>query len=171
MRTRLALALLAAATATQLACAPTDQRTGSSQSAMASPAPTAADTAAVEHGIAAFDSAMNAGDVDALAALYTADAVSIPPDVPAVTGTEAIKTLWTDFLAQGDVRTHNVAQRLYISGDLATGWGTYTVDVKPTQGSPVHVTGNFAVIWRKQADGSWKAVMNIWNRDAPAPSM
>ena len=105
---------------------------------MASPAPTAADTAALEHGIAAFDSAMNAGDVDALAALYTADAVSIPPDAPPAEGSDAIRKLWTDFLAQG---------------------------------SPVHQTGNFAVVWRKQADGSWMAVMNIWNRGAPAPSM
>lgn len=171
MRIRLALVLLAAATAAQLACAPTGAKNAGSQSGMASQAGTAADSAAIEAAIARFDSAMNAGDVDAIVAMFAPDAVSIPPDAPPATGSDAIRKLWTDFLAQGKVKTHNVGKQLWISGSLAAGWGTYTADVQPAQGSPVHETGEFAGIWQKQADGSWKGVMNIWNRDAPAPSM
>jgi ketosteroid isomerase-like protein len=171
MRRHLAITLLAVATAAQLGCAPTDQQTSGSESAMTSQAGTAADSAALEKGIADFDVAMNSGNVDAVVALFTADAVSSPPDAPAATGTDAIRQLWTDFLAQGQVTVHNVGKQTWISGDLAAGWGTYTSDIQPAEGSPLHETGEFAAIWQKQADGSWKCVMNIWNRDAPAPSM
>jgi ketosteroid isomerase-like protein len=171
MRTRLALVFLAAATAAQLGCTPSGQQNAGSQSAMASQAGTAADSAALEAAIAGFDSAMNAGDVDGLVAMFTPDAVSSPPDAPPAVGSDAIRKLWTDFLAQGQVKTHNVAKQIWISGSLAAGWGVYTSDVQPAQGSPVHEAGEFGAIWQKQADGSWKGVMNIWNRDAPAPSM
>lgn len=171
MRKYLAISFLAAAAAASVACAPTGQKNAGSQSAMASQAATAADSAALAEGITRFDSAMNAGDVDAVVALFTADAVSIPPDAPPAVGTEAIRKLWTDYLAQGQVKVHNVGKQTWYSGDLAAGWGTYTSDITPAQGSPVHETGEFAGVWQKQADGSWKCVMNIWNRDAPAPSM
>jgi ketosteroid isomerase-like protein len=30
--------------------------------------------------------------------------------------------------------------------------------------------GKFVDVWKKQADGSWKAVIDIFNSDLPAPS-
>src|SRR5258706_147823 len=53
-------------------------------------ADTAADVAAFRDGTKTWIDAYYAGDADRIVALYTADAVLMPPDVPLATGHEAI---------------------------------------------------------------------------------
>ena len=38
------------------------------------------------------------------------------------------------------------------------------------QGNPVTDRGKYVVVWKKQPDGSWKAISDIFNSDLPAPS-
>jgi ketosteroid isomerase-like protein len=46
--------------------------------------------------------------------------------------------------------------------------------MKDAQGKPVTDRGKYTEVWKKQADGKWKAVADIWNSDlpvsAPAPA-
>ena len=28
--------------------------------------------------------------------------------------------------------------------------------------------GKYTIIWRRQGDGKWKSILDMWNRDAPA---
>jgi len=51
------------------------------------------------------------------------------------------------------------AMGLAASGDLAWSLGPWTYAVK--KGGPVLVHGHFLSVWRKQADGGWKAVADI----------
>jgi ketosteroid isomerase-like protein len=46
--------------------------------------------------------------------------------------------------------------------------GTYKLSGKDLQGNPVSDHGKFATVWKKQVNGSWKAVMDMWNSDLPA---
>jgi len=46
------------------------------------------------------------------------------------------------------------------SGDIGWTWSHYEGHSKDANGNPVTVTGRFITIWRKQADGSWKVVLD-----------
>ena len=44
------------------------------------------------------------------------------------------------------------------SGDMAYTYGTYEFSALDSLQQPVHATGIFHTIWKRQADGSWKFV-------------
>jgi hypothetical protein len=47
--------------------------------------------------------------------------------------------------------------------------GTYTMSTKQSLNSaPVTEQGKYVEVWKKQADGKWKVVADIFNTDAPA---
>ena len=54
------------------------------------------------------------------------------------------------------------------SGDLAYLMGVYVVSMKDAQGKPVTDRGKLVEVWKKQADGKWKTVTDIYNSDLPA---
>jgi ketosteroid isomerase-like protein len=35
-------------------------------------------------------------------------------------------------------------------------------------GKPINDRGKYLAVWKKQPDGTWKCVMDIWNSDLPA---
>ena len=51
------------------------------------------------------------------------------------------------------------------SGDLAVEYGTFATTVKDKKGKPSAVNEKYIVAWKKQADGKWKAIGDIWNGD------
>ena len=54
-------------------------------------------------------------------------------------------------------------------GDLAYSHGTYAMTMTVTKTKkPVTEKGKYVTVYRKQADGSWKAILDINNADAPA---
>jgi ketosteroid isomerase-like protein len=56
-----------------------------------------------------------------------------------------------------------------ISGDLAYQRGTFTVNATPKAGGNTsHSTGTFLRIYRKQANGEWRMVRDMFNSDQPA---
>ncbi len=54
------------------------------------------------------------------------------------------------------------------SGDLGYTWGKYTVETKDKDGKPVKSHGKYLNVWKKQANGSWKVVVDIGNK-SPSP--
>ena len=111
--------------------------------------------------------ASNAGD---LAALFTDDAVFMPPNEPAVIGKEAIRTwaqgLFDQFTFEETVTTEEVQ----VAGDWGFTRVTYTAKVTPKAGGePQEETGKCIYIVHRQPDGSWKYTRCIWNSDQPAP--
>ncbi|MBI1722581.1 MAG: DUF4440 domain-containing protein, partial [Gemmatimonadetes bacterium] len=54
------------------------------------------------------------------------------------------------------------------SGDLAYSIGTYELSWNDPTGKRVTDRGKYATIWRKQADGTWKVALDMFNADAPA---
>ncbi len=56
-----------------------------------------------------------------------------------------------------------------ISGDLAYQRGTFTVDATPKAGGNTsHSTGTFLRIYRKQPNGEWRMVRDMFNTDQPS---
>lgn len=115
----------------------------------------------------AWAASFNAGDAEALAAMYWDDAVLQPPGEPAATGTAAIR----DSLAAGIAATKaagltmNIpeAGAVDISGDLAYEAGTYSVT--DAAGATVD-TGKYLGVFEKR-DGKWLYIRDTWNSDGP----
>lgn len=53
------------------------------------------------------------------------------------------------------------------SGDMGYTWGHYEGRSKDKNGNPVQTSGRYTTVWRKQADGSWKVVLDVGSNDAP----
>jgi uncharacterized protein (TIGR02246 family) len=130
----------------------------------------AADEAAIRAQTTSWIKAYNGGDAKAVAALYTEDAILMPPGAPSVKGRAAIQEFITKDIASakaaGAVFNVNPSTDVGVSGN--TGWesGTYTVTVK---GATVE-TGKFLSVSRKK-DGKWLYLRDTWNADAaPAPA-
>jgi ketosteroid isomerase-like protein len=63
-----------------------------------------------------------------------------------------------------------VVRDVAASGDLASETGHYEWTLTPkTRGAkPMTDMGKYVVVWKKQADGSYKLFRDIWNNDAPS---
>ena len=54
------------------------------------------------------------------------------------------------------------------SGDMGYTWGHFEGHSKDVNGNPVTTTGRYITIWRKQADGQWKVVLDAGADAEPA---
>lgn len=54
------------------------------------------------------------------------------------------------------------------SADLGYAVGVYQWTSKDPKGADYHETGKYCETWKKQSDGSWKCIVDIWNADLPA---
>jgi ketosteroid isomerase-like protein len=55
------------------------------------------------------------------------------------------------------------------AGDMGYTWGHFEGHSKDANGNPVVTTGRYMTIWRKQADGNWKVVLDA-GANEPAES-
>ena len=146
--------------------------TGCSQS----PAPDSreADARALREGeVAAFVKDWGGKDVDRIAAHYTNDGNLIVPNSPMMTGKDAIGKGMKDALADPNwsLALQPVQVEVSRGGDLGYTRGTYVLTATdPASKKAVTEKGRFVSIFRKEADGSWKAVQDINNAEAPATS-
>ncbi len=53
------------------------------------------------------------------------------------------------------------------SGDLAYETGTYTMTLSDAKTKPSTDQGHYVVVWQKQADGTWKVVLDEPVSDPP----
>ena len=134
------------------------------------------DTAAEEAAIRELDvewmNAAQAKDVDTVLSFFADDASVLPPNAPIVTGKEAIRARQSELHSGPRVAISWQTTRVEVSrsGDLAYSHGTYEETVNDPEGNPVTTVGKYVTVWKKQADGQWKVVADIFNRDAPAAS-
>jgi ketosteroid isomerase-like protein len=56
------------------------------------------------------------------------------------------------------------------NGDLACVSGTYEETMTDASGKPSRDRGKYVEIFKKQPDGTWKSIVDIWNSDLPAPA-
>lgn len=93
------------------------------------------------------------------------------PNAPAMTGKDAIGKGMKDVLADPNwsLPLQPVHVEVSRSGDLGYVRGTYLLTATDSPGKKVATErGRLVIIFRKEADGSWKAVQEISNAEAPA---
>lgn len=120
------------------------------------------DAAAIRQADADFVVHSVAGDWDALAALYTEDAVVMPPNQELVIGRAAIRNLFSALtISDFSLEAIEIDGR----GDLAFSRGDYSWTVSVGEGEPVADHGKWLAIWREQTNGTWLLSQDIWNSD------
>ena len=129
-----------------------------------------ADKASVRAVDEAWARAAKAGDGQAIAALYTTDAVLLPPGEPIVKG-EAAKKYWVDFGNGYAGPTELNTMTVEGAGDVATAIGTYKMTLTPKKAGAKPLptdAGKYIEVLKRQEDGLWKIAYDIWNQDPPA---
>lgn len=129
------------------------------------PSLSAADQAGIRSADSAFMAAANAGDADAIAAVYAEDGSLLAPNLPPQKGRDAIRAFWGGFLDAYTVRFEVASDTIEGRGDLAYNQGHYRFTAVPkAKGVPgVADEGKFLEILKKQRDGSWKYVVDMYS--------
>ncbi len=107
-------------------------------------------------------------DADRLASFYAEDAIAYPPKEPVAIGRAAAKKVWASYFADAtfSISWKTVHAEVAKSGDLGFTAGTYEASFKGPAGKMVTEKGKYVTTWKKQKDGTWKAIHDIWNTDA-----
>lgn len=108
-------------------------------------------------------------DVEKTVSFYSDDAIVMPPNIPTLTGKEPIRALWKSMLGTPSFSGGWQATKVEVarSGDLAYVSGNYEFKETDAGGKPITDKGKYLEIWKKQADGSWKCVADMFNSDLP----
>jgi ketosteroid isomerase-like protein len=114
--------------------------------------------------------AASSRDVEKTVSYYSDDAVVMPPNIPTLTGKEPIRALWKSMLESPSFSGGWQATKVDIarSGDLAYISGNYEFKETDAGGKPITDKGKYLEIWKKQSDGSWKCVADMFNSDLPS---
>jgi uncharacterized protein (TIGR02246 family) len=128
----------------------------------------AADPAAVTSAVKADEKKWNddfkSRDQEALLAHYADDAFFIAPGVPATNGMTAIRQVYAQGLSDKNFAITFASDKVDVSssGDLAYARGHFDEkSTDPKTGGIVSESGSYITVYKKQADGSWKAVEDI----------
>lgn len=112
---------------------------------------------------AQWDAAFNAKDAAAVAAMYDDAAAVIPAGAEQVSGKAAILAFWTNTIGQGIIDHKLALIEAVESGDMAFQRGLWSAAVVNEKGERQTFKGNVHLVYRRQADGAWKALTHIWN--------
>ena len=107
-----------------------------------------------------FREAFNAGDIDALMALYEPGASIEPEPGQLVEGAEGVREVLKGFLALKGAFTFDT-KKVVQTGDLALLHGYWSLAGTGPDGSPVNLSGNTTEVVRRQPDGSWLYVIDL----------
>lgn len=111
--------------------------------------------------------ASQAGDAKAIAALYTDDAVEMPPNQPLLKGRAAIEQYYTkQFGGPAKVQSFALTRiESNASGDIGYEVGTYKQTITDGK-NPMNDSGKYTVVL-KRTGGAWKVAYAIYNSDTP----
>ena len=118
---------------------------------------------------AQWSAAAEAKDLDRTVSYYSTDAIVMPPNAPSATTKEAIRSAWNEMLTSPGAAISWKATKVEVAkgGDLAYVSDIYEETMIDASGKPVKDRGKYVEVFKKQADGTWKVIIDIWNSDLP----
>lgn len=118
---------------------------------------------ALEAFDAAYNEAFNRGDAAGCAAFFTDDVLLMVPGQPMTRGKKAFEKIYRSRMDASRGGTHtNTLVEYGVEGDLAYQVGTFAIsNANPSE------EGKFLNILKRQADGTWKVAVSMFNGDTP----
>jgi len=100
-------------------------------------------------------------DVDRMLSFYDKDVTFIGGAGALTTGKEELRKLWNRFFTRPGYELTWRAAKVEVSagGDLAYSFGSWEETVV-RDGQPRKTKGTYLAVWKKQADGSWKVLID-----------
>jgi len=129
-----------------------------------------AELAALRATATAYNDAAGAKDASRVVALYDQDAIMVPPNAEMVNGLEGVEGYRFGFISTPGVELRFELLRAQVSAAADMGWSlslAYITINRPDGTVGTDLVRDFHV-WRKQADGSWRLAVDIWNSGIPA---
>lgn len=110
------------------------------------------------------------GDGEATLAVWADDATVMPPGTPAFHGKEAIGEFLEGMskIPGFQISWEPISVHIADSGEMAYLIERNVMTMDDPSGTPVTTYGKVVTIWRKDADGNWRNVVDMWNA-APPP--
>ena len=113
-----------------------------------------------------FMKAITSGDAEGLIALADEAVVDMAPGMPTAAGKEQYAEGVRTLLDQNRTELTAQVRQTEASGDLAFVRSDFDGGWVPKDGNPkIALAGKWLQVWKRQSDGSWKLLQNIWNRD------
>ena len=146
--------------------------TTSAQIANAQPDTRAADERAIRETDMAWSKAGESKDLERLLGFFAEGASELAPNVPMATGREALRKVWSEYFAAPGFSISWQPTKVEVSrgGDLGYSLGSYVLTTHDPAGKPVTDRGKYVTIWRKQANGSWRVIADVFNSNLPGPA-
>jgi uncharacterized protein (TIGR02246 family) len=113
--------------------------------------------------------AYNSANVDGLVALYTADALRLPPQQPIQSGRAEIRRAFQELFEQSEAHiTIQVVETRSAGKDLAFARGVYATVIQSRSGGPaVETVGKWMDVLERGEDGIWRIAREVSNTDHP----
>ena len=124
--------------------------------------PASTDAAAIQIQSARFSQALVAGDIDTAVSIYAENGVAAPSGLDFIRGREALRTYWTPAPDSDLIRHAATPIAIVVDGGHAFDWGYYS-GTTIMQGEERSFRGKYVIVWRREEDGVWRMVQDMWN--------
>lgn len=118
-----------------------------------------------------WSAAAGKNDIDTTVGFYADDAVLLPPNSPIAADKKSIRDSWAGVLGPNTAISWKPTKiEVAQSGELGYLYGTYQLSIKDPKGGPaVEDKGKIVEVWKKQANGKWKCIVDTYNSDIAVP--
>ena len=125
------------------------------------------DITAIMKADSTWDKASEAKSADGWLSFYSDDAIMMPPGgnmcKDKTSREESIKKMFA--IPGVSLRFQTNKVEVAQMGDLGYAVGVYQWTSKDASGKDYHETGKYCETWKKQSNGNWKCIVDIWNAD------
>jgi uncharacterized protein (TIGR02246 family) len=112
--------------------------------------------------VRASSSGWAADQVEALAALYSEDAILFPPRGEPIRGRAAVRAYWTR-TADRRILEHKVfPAHVEVDRRLATEYGHFEMTSVAGDGQPTKGRANYISVWKRDESGKWRKHLDSW---------
>ena len=114
-----------------------------------------------------WSAAAQSKDVAKTISFYADDASALPFNAPIASGKDQIRELWTHLTSMPGFSLTFGPTKIEVakSGDLAYDVGTFELKANDAQGNATTQIGKYVVVWKKQSDKQWKAILDMFSTD------
>ncbi|HXY11195.1 MAG TPA: DUF4440 domain-containing protein [Terriglobales bacterium] len=119
---------------------------------------------------AAWMKVYSAKDLEKSVAFFDNEGSMLPSNAPIATGKDALTKLIGSAFATPDYTLSWHASKVGVarSGDLGYTSGTYDFSMKDASGKTFSDKGKYLTVWKKEANGTWKVLVDTYNSDLPS---